>query len=200
VEKLVVVEKGNGISTADLASMLIALAALAFTIGSFWWMNVRRGRLRLVGEPRSFAISTSGGLHLTIPLSFHNSGPTPAWATNLRLNYKTPGLPPSVPFVATRSGVRPQSGEDRALATQAVLAGRESRVICCEFITRPFECQIPEAEVKAQLEVYEVRTWGRARWRTLGEVPLRFTSNVIENQTSYGVVHDNQPGLSDGTP
>jgi pilus assembly protein TadC len=27
-------------------SLLIACLALAFTIGSFWWLNVRQGRLK----------------------------------------------------------------------------------------------------------------------------------------------------------
>ena len=37
------------------ASVLIACLALAFAIGTFWWLNARQGRLKSF-EPQSFAI------------------------------------------------------------------------------------------------------------------------------------------------
>jgi hypothetical protein len=184
---------GNG-SLADGVAIGIAAAALLFTIGSFWWINVRRGRLRLVGQPRSFALSTMGGLHLTIPLALYNSGPTPVWALNLQLRFSGAGLPAEVPFVATRPGVNPRAGDDRPLATQVVLAGRESRVICCEFIAHPFSASLAAGDVTALVRAFEARSWGKSQWRDLGSFPLRITADVVQKQGQY-IAHDNYPGV-----
>jgi hypothetical protein len=36
-------------------AVIISIAALAFTVFSFWWMNWRKGKL-IVGPPRTFAL------------------------------------------------------------------------------------------------------------------------------------------------
>jgi hypothetical protein len=40
--------------TADIATIAIAVLALLSTIGSFWWLNARRGSLSVV-VPQSYA-------------------------------------------------------------------------------------------------------------------------------------------------
>ncbi|MFF0366401.1 hypothetical protein [Micromonospora sp. NPDC005087] len=71
-------------------SMIIALAALAFTIGSFWWMNVRRGRLS-THPPHTFAAAVAPDKVLVnLPLVFHNDGAAPIVVQNLRLRLERP--------------------------------------------------------------------------------------------------------------
>lgn len=182
----------SGWTTSDTVSTLIAALALLFTVGSFWWLNSRRGKLHLVGIPRSFAVSTANDkLHLNVPLSLYNSGPTPVWASNLKLRLTTPGLPEVVHFVATRPGVQPKSDDERPLATQMALAARESRVICCEFIERGASApRLAEGAIPVELVATETRTWGRQRERALGTFELRVASNTVEIQGQY-IAHDN---------
>jgi hypothetical protein len=185
-------QQAAGWTTADTVSILIASLALLFTVGTFWWLNARRGKLHLVGKPRSYAISTAGGkLHLNVPLSFYNSGPTPVWASNLKLLLNTPGLPEVVDFVATRPGVQPQADDNRPMATQVALAGREARVICCEFIeTGSSGSRLREGTVPVTVAAIEHRTWGGLRERKLGAFELRVTADTVAIQGQY-VVHDN---------
>lgn len=181
-----------GWTTADTVSMLIASLALLFTVGTFWWLNARRGKLHLVGKPRSYAVSTaSGKLHLNVPLSFYNSGPTPVWASNLKLQLRTPGLPEVVDFIATRPGVQPRSNDDRPMATQVALAGREARVICCEFIESVSSgSRLAEGTLPVTVVAIEHRTWGGQRERSLGEFELRITADTVMVQGQY-IAHDN---------
>ncbi len=103
-------------------SGIIATCALAFTIGAFWWLNARTGKLWIVGEPRSYAFAASGDLVLNLPLVFTNSRPLAAVAINLRLRLDTPGFPSVVPFIATRDAVQPKEG-GREMAASIVIQG-----------------------------------------------------------------------------
>jgi hypothetical protein len=171
-------------------SLFVATLALVFTVGSSWWLHARRGRLRAIGEPRSFALSTSGGLLLNLPLVLSNSGPTPVVGINLRLRFEKPGLPETVPFTATRPGVQPKGDDLRPLATAVVLKGHEAMLICCEFTRRPFPVELAEGELSVTVEALEKRSWGKPRWRTLVTFPLRISKNVVDKQASY-IAHDN---------
>lgn len=183
----------KGLTALDVLPIVLSSLAFLFAIASFWWIQVRRGRLRLAGEPRSFALSTAKGLILNIPLAFMNTGPTAIAAVNLRLRIAEDGWPAEVPFVATRPGVGPRENDDRPYATTIVLNGRDSRVICCEFIKRPWNTTLRKGRVSAVVEVYEVRSWGKARWRTLGGISLLMSDHVLAMHDRY-VAHDNYPG------
>jgi hypothetical protein len=60
-----------------LLSFLIACLALTFTIGSFWWLNARQGRLTSF-EPHSFATWASQSspyeTRVRFPLVLYNTG------------------------------------------------------------------------------------------------------------------------------
>jgi len=176
----------------DPAGLLISVCALAFTIASFWWLNARRSRIVLVGCPRSFARSVSGGrLHLMIPLSFYATGPTPAWIITMRLVVRDPRGDFGIPFVATRPGVQPKSEDERPLATQLVLAGRRGGVFNCEFIGPCpdwFEFAPPNLRLSLEAEVH--RSWGRPLAGSLGEIKLRVDAAVAGDVGSY-IAFDN---------
>ncbi|MFF0659187.1 hypothetical protein, partial [Micromonospora tulbaghiae] len=69
----------------------ISVTALIFTLASFWWMQVRRGRLRVeTGHVFSGAI-TSNKIVLDIPLVFHNPAPACLVVADIKL-CPAPGL------------------------------------------------------------------------------------------------------------
>lgn len=173
-------------------SIVTALSALIFTLGTFWWLNIRRGKLQLVGKPRSFAIAVANSkIHLNIPLAFYNSGATPVWAINIELRPASGDLPERIPFVATRPGVNPRSDDDRPFATQVVLAGRESKVICCEFIEESQSTPtLHEGRLVLGVVVEEARSWGKTKQRELGTIELQISETVLR-QIQHYIAYDN---------
>jgi hypothetical protein len=92
-------------------SVAIASLALLFTVGSFWWLNARRGKLKSY-EPQSFAACrTPDKLRLLFPLVIYNSGATPIVVQDMQLNFpeesrwKAP-----IPWTTTRSQLPPDDG------------------------------------------------------------------------------------------
>lgn len=68
-------------------SVLVAICALVFKVASFWWLNVRRGRL-VSFEPHSFAAYYDQPLLLIrLPLVIHNTGPAPVVVQDMRLAF-----------------------------------------------------------------------------------------------------------------
>jgi len=68
-----------------LASLFIALAALLFTVGSFWWIHARRGKLQSF-PPQTFAgYLQRDSAAIRLPLSILNTGAVPIVVTDLRL-------------------------------------------------------------------------------------------------------------------
>ena len=68
-------------------SVAIASLALLFTVGSFWWLNARQGRLKSY-EPQSFAACRiPDKLRLLFPLVLYNSGATPIVVQDMRLTF-----------------------------------------------------------------------------------------------------------------
>ena len=99
-------------------SVAIASLALLFTVGSFWWLNARRGKLKSY-EPQSFAACrTPDKLRLLFPLVIYNSGATPIVVQDMQLNFpeesrwKAP-----LPWTTTRSQLPPSSDSFRHPAT-----------------------------------------------------------------------------------
>jgi hypothetical protein len=58
-------------------ALVVSVLALVFTMLSFWWIQVRRGRL-VTFPPQSYAAGLINDAILTLPLVLHNTGPAPA--------------------------------------------------------------------------------------------------------------------------
>jgi hypothetical protein len=55
----------------------VAALALLFTVGSFWWIHARRGRLRCYTSHVYSGAYAAGKLVLVLPLVLHNPAPAP---------------------------------------------------------------------------------------------------------------------------
>lgn len=68
-----------------IASAIVASAALIFTVTSFWWIQVRRGKL-ISFPPQTFSGHLSkDSSAIRLPLTIFNTGAAPIVATDLRL-------------------------------------------------------------------------------------------------------------------
>ncbi len=154
-----------------LASVVVATAALAFTVMSFWWLQARRGRLTC------FPVQTfSGYLHqdsaaLRIPLSIFNSGAVPLVVTDLRLRLLPPvGEDVRMHFRTVRRSVRPGEDDVEDFAHPYSVAGRSVDTRMAEFAMHvspaPLLCG------QAVVAVVEAQVGHRTTWVELGRFPV----------------------------
>lgn len=64
---------------------LIALMALLFTVGSFWWLHARRGTIKSYSVDAFSGMINGEGLRLHLPIVLHNTGAAPRIVRALRL-------------------------------------------------------------------------------------------------------------------
>jgi hypothetical protein len=151
-------------------SVAIASLALLFTVGSFWWLNARQGRLKSY-EPQSFAACrTPDKLRLLFPLVIYNSGATPIVVQDMRLTFpeesrwKAP-----LPWTTTRSQL-PPSSDGWTFPAVFSIAGRTAQQMFIEF-GGLFPIVAPLArDYRIRIEVKVVH---RKRWIQLVTFTLR---------------------------
>jgi hypothetical protein len=134
-----------------LMSFLIACLALTFTIGAFWWLNARQGRL-MSFEPHSFAaVATPFQSKVRFPLVVYNTGAKPIVVQDLRLWF--PGTRSTVlPWSTTRSQLMPDSDDRIDLPAVFSIPGRTAQHRFIEF-GGPFAGGVPASDCHAQIDV-----------------------------------------------
>ena len=133
------------------SALIISILALLFTVFSFWWMNWRKGKLH-VNTPRSYAVfgSVEGKMVLEFPFVFFNDGPMPIIIQNLRIIIIDEESPHPLLFMATVRKLG--TDEDRALATQFPVRGREALLLVCEFQRQPGNLLFENRSYKLELQ------------------------------------------------
>lgn len=112
---------------------LVPLLALAFAVASFWWLWLRKGRLRSV-PPRVYAGFFRGqDVALRLPLALYNTGPTPILVADLRVMVGEHVLE----WDATRSTIRPDPKDWVDFAAPFAVPGRGVLVVFAEFRQQP---------------------------------------------------------------
>jgi hypothetical protein len=121
----------------NLLGPIIALFALGFTVGTFWWNNWRRGNLE-VDRPRTFAAfqNKATKLRLLLPLVLSNTGARSLVVTALRL--VSVDRKCTIPCVSVRTNIDPLQGS-RSFITNFVIGGRDSVLKICEFEAQGIE-------------------------------------------------------------
>ncbi|MBX9396353.1 hypothetical protein K4749_22850 [Streptomyces sp. TRM72054] len=143
----------------------VASLALFFTVGSFWWLNARQGRLRTY-EPHSFAAAANEQVTLLrLPLVMLNTGAKPIVVQDLRLRFPDePGALLPLPWRTSRSKLMPKSDDGHALPAVFAVEGRKAEQMFIEF-GAPFPGFVPEA--RDYRVVIETRLGHRKGWRPL---------------------------------
>ena len=168
-------------------AIIISICALLFTVFSFWWMNWRRGKLH-VTIPRSFAAigAKDARMVLEFPFVFFNNGPMPIIVQNLRLLFIQEENPHPLNFTATVKKLG--KDEDRALATQFPVRGREAILMICEFQREPGGMEFEERSYEIELQA----TLGNSRkWRRLSRFPMKITRRSLPAINKQFIAHDN---------
>jgi hypothetical protein len=173
----------------NYAALTVSVLALLFTVFSFWWMNWRKGKLR-VGSPRSYAAHGADQKRMVIepPFVFFNDGPIPIVVDNLRLIFSNKANDRPLDFVATVEKIGTDEG--RTFATQFPVRGRESTLLICEFQRRPggmlFEAGSYPMQLQAKLD-------GSEKWKSICDFHLNVSEESLATINKQFLVYDNTP-------
>jgi len=112
------------------AALLVSGLALAFTVGSFWWLHARRGSLTATA-PRSYAFAEK--VRLRLPLAFFNTGAMALIVSDLRLIIEDETSRNPLGWITTRTRLRPEPDDGFAFATPFSVQGRGTKEVIAEF-------------------------------------------------------------------
>lgn len=182
----------------------VAILALLFTVGSFWWIQVRRGHLRCYTTHVYSGAFGPGKIVLVLPLVLHNPAPAPLVVTDLRLRIGSLNLRPSsdladlpviLRWIASHSGVYPQN-ETRAYAAPFAVDGRRAVEKFIEFQADDPQTLLEDGPYEATVEVLvEPRSWWtHQEWRKL--VSYTFNAQLAVKGRSSLIPRSNDPALS----
>jgi hypothetical protein len=183
-------------------SLAAAAFALLFTVGSFWWIQVRRGRLRCYTSHSYSGSYAPNKLVFVLPLVLHNPAPAPLIVADLRLridvgqrsSIDSAELPMNLRWIASHTSVYPKN-DTRAYSAAFAVDGRKAVEKFIEFQRDDPPTLLEDGPYNATVEaVIEPRRWwaGR-RWQELTSYTFN-TQLAIEGRTSL-IPRSNDPDL-----
>ena len=173
----------------DCTAVVISSSALGFTVFSFWWMNWRKGMIKLGSNLRSYAAcATQKKLLIEVPLIFFNNGAVPLVIENLRLFFpKIPEKDKYLFFNATVSKLGTDDG--RGFAKPFSVRGGDVIELICEF-------QNPSTSFAFEKDSYPFEIQAllghEGDWVTLNKYVLNVRENQIKTLNERLITHDNQ--------
>lgn len=189
-------------ATWSVSGLLIATLALTFTIASFWWIQVRRGRI-IIYPPSTYAGSfTSHKLVVVLPLVLYNTGPAPQVVLGLRMRIgenrlehgsDESGLPATIYWHATISRLyNPEDGKgSRVYASPFPVDGRKAAERFVEFQWNPPRTTLEHGPYDV---IVEVRTAHRPGWRRA--VAFQLNTQLSDSDRGAMLVRPNDPDWS----
>jgi hypothetical protein len=180
---------GSSGAAAWTPAVIIAGCALLFTVATFWWLNVRRGRLKSF-EPHSFAAYISQDrIRIRFPLVFHNTGATPIVIQNLRIRFLDESSSAPLPWVASRSHIKPGSDDDHAFPAVFSVAGRTTYQTFQEFGAPSLGFILGAKDYRVRLEA---KLGHRKKWRRI----LNFTLRAWRiSDPEHFITYENTPDI-----
>jgi hypothetical protein len=189
-------------------SVAIAVCALLFTVGSFWWIQVRRGALRSYPPLIYSAVFSHQKTMIVLPLIVHNPAPASLAVVGMRLVLDVHGrdrsgsasganagdmavLPRIMGWNAYRSDIYGDSG--RTFAAPFAVEGRKAVEKFVEFQWDDVKILFEHGPYRATVEVnIHPRPWWRRReWREL--VSFDLNTQLSEADPSVFVTRNNDP-------
>jgi hypothetical protein len=110
-----------------IAAIAIAVLALLFTVGSFWWLNARRGSLTAVVPPVYAFVE---GFRLRFPVAVFNDGAIPLLIIDLRVAISGAG---TYEWQTTRTSLMPKEDDGHEFAVPFSVKGRDTATVIVEF-------------------------------------------------------------------
>jgi hypothetical protein len=131
---LLVIAASAGRASPPSWTYLVPSVALVFTVASFWWLWLRRGRITVTAPKVYAGAFTRSNVFVRLPLVFHNSGARAIAVTDLRMVVDGTH---ELSWENIRKTVRPEKDDVLDFAWPFAVAGREARPIVVEFQQNP---------------------------------------------------------------
>jgi hypothetical protein len=182
----IVVENEPANAWSVAAPLIVAVAALVFTVASFWWLNARRGRL-VAASPDAFALGNPpGDLMLRLPLAIYNTGAKALVVGNLRCRFLDAGVP-GQPWRTTRNTLRTGPDDVEDFPTPFPVDGRHAVPKVIEFGDKSTAVRLSPRTYQVLIEVDNALAGGAGpTWRKLVEFPLYVHDNMLQgNYIAY---------------
>jgi hypothetical protein len=172
------------INWSTFVGPFIATLALLFTVGSFWWLQARQGKLRSY-PPHSFAFYlVPTKVRLRFPLVLYNTGPKPIVVQNMKLSFsKHPEVKP-LPWRTSRSHLMPDADDGPQLPAVFSVPGRQAQQYFIEFGIDAKD-PLPGIDLSASenLVRVEVLLGHKRQWQRLVSFPL--SGEHVESPSAY---------------
>lgn len=153
-------------AAAMSAALVVSALALAFTIGSFWWLQARKGRL-VSYEPQTYASHIGQDrFRLRLPLTIYNTGARSIVVTDLRVVFVDAGV--AVPVITFRHTLRPEPDDVSDYAHPFPVPGRQAVSRFVEFGRQDWA---PAIDTRYRLRL-TVRSGGSLDWSELTSFDL----------------------------
>lgn len=181
-----------------VASLVIAAAALLFTVASFWWLQARRGRLSCFPVQTFSGFLAADSAVLRIPLTIFNSGAVPIVVADLRLRMRTPEAEDLLMhFRSFRKSLLPESGDVHDFAHPFSIPGRDVVARHVEFASLVGPASLVSGN--SAVAVVEALLDHDDQWIELGRFPVHV--EIMAHTGTY-VTYSNRahvwpPGLAE---
>jgi hypothetical protein len=158
------------------SAVAVSALALGFTVGAFWWIQVRHGRLETyVSEV--YAGYIGNGFKLRLPLTIYNTGARTLVVTDLRLVFIDQGWTARAQLF--RRTVKPETHDVDDFPHPYPVAGRSTTSKFVEFGSTAWA---PDVDTRYRLRV-EARVGTSQQWASLTsfelDSPAADTANVF---------------------
>lgn len=157
-------------------SIVIAILALLFTVGSFWWLNARPGRIFASRPPEFAMVLLPERTRFRIPIVIYNSGARTRVVESLRLAVPESGVGP-LEWITTRDRLRPDSDEGIDFSSPFSIDGRKAVKLFVEFGENHPQWR-PDPGTTHVVSI-EARLLGSKGWRALVSFPLLIPTNDL---------------------
>lgn len=195
LESALIAKAGNeSLNVADVATIAVAIAALLFTVFSFWWIYARRGKITVATPTVYRGTTQQNSIILLFPLVFYNTGPQDLVLRDLRLRFVDEPEGAPLLYERVRPGVTVGVEDEPAeLSSAFPVPGRTGVKLFCEFQRTPAGRQLVVGTYPLVLEALIGK---HEKWRLLhtfdfhvnagaaATMPSTFTR--LRNQRSVG--------------
>jgi hypothetical protein len=180
---------GSSSAATWTPAVAIAVCALLFTVLSFWWLNVRRGKLKSF-QPFSFAaVLNTDLIRIRLPIVFHNTGAAPIVIQNLRIAFPDEPNAKPLPWVAARSHIKPEEKDGHAFPAVFSVPGRTAIQTFQEFGAKSLGFKLRAKSYRIRLEA---KLGHKEEWQSI----VNFTLEAcrIEHPENF-ITYDNSPSI-----
>lgn len=169
----------------NLAALVVAVLALAFTLASFWWLHARTGSLT-AARPRTYAFANT--VRVRLPVTFFNTGAKALIVGDLRIVLDDGPTRPPFEWITTRTRLRPGSEDGFAFATPFAIEGRSTREVIAEFGDDLGWSPVPGTvyRMRLQAEIHPAEEW-------VDVVSFDWCSPPSEDVMATYIAHRNAP-------